>query len=126
MDARELRIGNLVNTRRGTQKCIDVLCDCVNFHDLECEPYDLIDPIPLTEEWLEKFGFEFEKPKSKLSTAKWHIKNLDENNKIGVNLQVQLFSIGEGVDWIFPMKIEYLHQLQNLYFALTGIELEFE
>jgi len=64
-------------------------------------------PIPLTEEWLLRFGFE-----SLLSGA-GYVKNYTEIgcNHNGLNI------IASG------LKIEFVHQLQNLYFALTGQEL---
>lgn len=76
------------------------------------------EPIPLTEEWLVKFGFEFNGGmgyKSPDNTAHW------------------FFSIGNGFTPAFfgsrtilsdgYKGCKYVHQLQNLYFALTGTEL---
>ena len=72
-------------------------------------------PIPLTDDWLLKFGFK----KEDKTPSKEH---------------GQYFSI-----WILDYKysfayapfredcgIKYVHQLENLYFALTGTELELE
>ena len=68
------------------------------------------EPIPLTEEWLLKFGF---KSKSYgYGDSEWKQWN---NGKITLNGFRETLS---GVD------CEYIHQLQNLYFALTGEELE--
>lgn len=67
-------------------------------------------PIPLTEELLKKFGFEHESEIEdfyhiqKLGTMRW------------LNKKLHHPSLG-----IIPT--EYVHQLQNLYFALTGDEL---
>jgi hypothetical protein len=69
--------------------------------------WDMIKPIPLTEEWLLKFGFK------------------KENNFTWGNLKMELkqkedgFSIWLGAD----LYLEHVHQLQNLYFALIGEEL---
>ena len=72
-------------------------------------------PIPLTEEWLLKFGF---------------ILNNDDyyESRDGILCYVEdgkvnmiLFEIG---DW--ETEIDHVHQLQNLYFALTGEELKIE
>lgn len=75
-----------------------------------------LEPIPLTEEWLERFGFnqlsdvwEFWK------NSHWDLKQHKLENKWW------LYCCGEEVDCI---RIDYVHQLQNLYFALTGEELE--
>lgn len=72
-------------------------------------------PIPLTEEWLLKFGFK----------------------KVGINFELnsiviwyssyekcfvwRFMNVGEDADR--KVRLDYLHQLQNLYFALTGEEL---
>jgi hypothetical protein len=83
----------------------------VNWYRIgECiEFIEWFEPIPLTEEWLLKFGF-------KKSSWGW-IKN-------GVNIQkgfTLAFSSNKN-----SIEIKHLHQLQNLYFALTGQELEFK
>lgn len=75
-------------------------------------------PIPLTPEILEKAGFkklsyDFEFWKNSM----WRLKQHKLNN------EWYLTHCGEEVDCI---KIKYLHQLQNLYFALTGEELNIE
>jgi hypothetical protein len=70
-------------------------------------------PISLTPEWLDRCGF---KDEGKSVYAKDHF-------KIGVSDQ-------GGANWVFYFdrhlnlrSLHYLHQLQNLYFALTGEEL---
>jgi hypothetical protein len=70
-------------------------------------PSDKLKPIPLTEEWLLKFGFD------KIDFQ--FIKN-----------GIKLFPIRDlYYRGNFPIKsdIKYVHQLQNLFFALTGEEL---
>jgi hypothetical protein len=70
-----------------------------------------IKPIPLTEEWLLKFGF----LKNLTSWTNWE----KPNNTKEVRLIIQgkyLFYNGR--------IIEHVHQLQNLYYSLTGEELE--
>lgn len=81
-------------------------------------------PIPLTEEWLEKLGFEI----CGYNQLSWrhteHIKNFELD---GINwadadypeYQFLNYNIGNDI-----FRIHYVHQLQNLYFALTGEELE--
>lgn len=78
-------------------------------------------PIPLTPEILEKCGFVFNEKgnlglefpaRMALIFNKGNVGELDfaqDNNRIS-------FKFGH---------IKYLHQLQNLYFALTGLELDF-
>lgn len=124
MDARELRIGSLVNNYgMGTPVLIDIRPFHFSTFELNIGMYE---PIPLTEEWLIKLGFE-----------KTLIK-FNDNSVLEALLfngfVVQKNSMYQG--WIVsrkqidqPFKIHYLnsilyvHQLQNLYFALTGEEL---
>lgn len=70
-----------------------------------------ITPIPLTEEWLLRFGWE------KLLTA------IGMFNETWINRFVKIEKTKSG-DFLFKsIHIKYVHQLQNLYFALTGEEL---
>lgn len=67
--------------------------------------------IPLTEEWLLKFGFEC------VFTNDDHHYYL-ESIDLSLDRSYQPFGIGK-----YKLKFEYVHQLQILYFALTGEEL---
>lgn len=69
-------------------------------------------PIPLTEEWLLKFGFE-RKPWGLVKGGLLFRDNIKNPCK-ELTLEV-----GNG----FRVTLQYVHQLQNLYFALTGEEL---
>ena len=76
--------------------------------------YDNIKPITLTEEWLLRLGFE--------KTMSWTFaKELIGNNILVYYLGEKGVSIG--FKNYSDFKCEYVHQLQNLYFALTGEEL---
>lgn len=84
------------------------------------------EPIPLTPEILEKCGFKKRRDEEYLFSI-----DLDKHISIVVNkdnffpmlLQDAEFSGGE-LNVYSCNLINYLHQLQNLYFALTGQELE--
>jgi hypothetical protein len=112
MKANELRIGNWIESKG---KQIEVTCvDILNYWNTECYG---VEPIPLTEEWLIKFGvnvgfLDFDSPKLTMSV------NLDAKNG-GYN-ELQIATSGTS-DLI--IECNYVHQLQNLYFALTGEEL---
>ena len=56
MVANELRIGNWVRTSKEEQ-VVDVLCDSLSTINHNCITYDMCAPIPITEEWLVRFGF---------------------------------------------------------------------
>ena len=66
-----------------------------------------ITPIPLDEEWLLKFGLEEDEP------GYYEI-----TKSIAINIDNHVYS---GRHWV--IELQYVHQLQNLYFALTFKEL---
>ena len=69
---------------------------------------ELIKPIPITEEWLIKFGFEKRTPDGYYF----------DKGRMSINLPDVYYKINFTL-----VKIYYIHQLQNLYFALTNKEL---
>ena len=86
-----------------------------------------IEPIPLNEDWLVRFGFEKD-----INTSWFRIGYFaemeDVSNRmiIGYNtVSNRLGCYQEGdANGIFAQKtFQYVHQLQNLIFALTGTEL---
>jgi len=74
--------------------------------------YDKFEPIPITKEWMLKFGFKYSDDKytHSLFNKKW-------------NKYFKVEFCGNGLFISFSARIKYIHQLQNLYFALTGEEL---
>ena len=121
IQANELRIGNLVNFGDST-----LIVDINVLKDLDVYNQHKIEPIPLTEEWLVKLGFEKRKdktPKIALDiVCVWNKKQFfffyeSKNNLIAIDfLNSDYFGTK-------TTEIQYVHQLQNLYFALTGEEL---
>jgi len=112
--ANELRIGNA--TDKGI--IVNLLESGVHVGRGKCFTYNEINPIPLTPEILEKAGF------VKDNTSQYG------GYCIGVGEGEQIRIINDkNIGWHWPMngycrpKTTYLHQLQNLYFALTGEEL---
>jgi hypothetical protein len=73
---------------------------------------EFIEPIPLTEEWLLKFGFKDRYDYWKKGGVKmvWSSRIVRTGERLGIR--------HKKCDHIV-----YVHQLQNLYFALTGEEL---
>lgn len=110
LDAKELRIGNFVYC-----KIYDKQIKMESFFGLcniESRP-DLFEPIPLTEEWLLKLGF------TKLYGCFGF-----ETQRGNFIIEEDLCEItGDYNDIGFMAPCGYVHQLQNLYFALTGSEL---
>ena len=83
--------------------------------DENVEEFSEFQPIPLTEEWLLKFGFE--------KSMSWtYVIELQGNLKLVYYLGEKGWSIGFKAYSDFS-NLEYVHQLQNLFFALTGEEL---
>lgn len=105
MDAQELRIGNYVYAQSGRISKIEredfaYHVGLANLEDNE--------PIPLTEGWLLKLG-------------------LKEVEGVFVKGHLKLLAIRD-LYWRanYPIIVDviHVHQLQNLYFALTGEELQ--
>ena len=125
MEAKELRIGNLllfpftnefveilgINAQETSKGITNTLSFKKDF-SLYCEKILALKPIPLTEEWFNKFGYynenrpnHFEKDEYTIDAhAFWDCNGMFIEDKNGV-------------------RIKYVHQLQNLYFALKGKEL---
>lgn len=116
----ELRIGNwLIDIKFGSYirfKSFFGLCN------VETNP-DLYNPIPLTPEILEKAGFKYDEGMESydLFTSSGLISiATDYSFFIGDNHLECGFAGGN------KSLVKYLHQLQNLYFALTGEELQID
>jgi hypothetical protein len=132
MKAKELRIGNWISTIYGMEFQVYPMA----FKQMPTdEKHNLIldtwKPISLTEEWLLKLGFNkndknrWVKEKSHYAIFYFEYYATGENNSMwrieyhdtdyGKNEYKDCHQWGE--------RIKYVHQLQNLYFALTGKEL---
>ena len=115
MQANELRIGNLIYKRlkSGNGRTINGEVGCQDivkiFEDIGSFIYE---PILLTEEWLLKFGF-------RVFPWGWVKKS---KRGFGIRLNIKTYSYE--IDGNPAVKLEYVHQIQNLYFILTGEELE--
>lgn len=102
MKASELRIGNFINSPNGQIIVSGIETD---FDDLTGGensvndfPLSKLQPIPITEEWLEKLGFK----------------------QYGMN---EFEHIDNGLYIECSYDLRYVHQLQNIFFALTNTEL---
>ena len=112
LQARELRIGNWVDLGggRNLRQIKDEELGCLN-----------LNPIPLTEEWLKRGGISHNGDQY-LECDVWSNDRPElaflvrNSNVIGLLIYGHIKYLG-----IPPM----LHRIQNLYFALTGEELEF-
>ena len=132
MEARELRIGNLIDYEGQYLPVLAIDNEREFFHTernelIKCSitlgQYDdngfmwttngrwlkRLKPIPLTEEWLLKFGFE----PSNFKKGCYFL-----NGRLLVPKEGYYFDYGASVN------LKHVHQLQNFYFALTVEELE--
>jgi len=116
MEAKELRIGNTILYKG---KVIDismvVLFQLYHLSDNHADSKKdklQYEPIPLTEEWLLRFGF----------------KHYGQGEAIFCHKKIYLYYRNNIFYFHKTIRFEilYVHQLQNLYFALTGLELEYE
>ena len=116
MEASELRIGNVVSTLRAIGNYWSwTFISHEDIYSISCGNENNFKPTPLTEEWLLKFGFE---------KTEWD--NFNSYRLIIGNNDYAIVLYSDGnceVGDIITCKIEYVHQLQNLYFALKGKEL---
>jgi hypothetical protein len=103
----ELRVGNWVLSP--TQGEIQIE------NGWQIDEGEEVKPIPLTEEWLFKFGFKFD------GHCSWWKNKLIE---LTIDTGEDEYSVfNDNGDYITLKGIKYVHSLQNLYFALTGEEL---
>jgi hypothetical protein len=138
MKAKDLRLGNLINV-----KCIAKECGHDEFDPQECNIHNikgilegnddfLYEPIPLTEEWLIKFGFEkviYESDETGYGTDyELDIKGVgcisysdDFSCALFGSKESSKHELGFLPNWD---NCKHVHSLQNLYFALIGEELK--
>lgn len=129
----ELRIGNLFMDSKDRLCHVEQISIEVGDTKIRSLNYSItsmpIRPIPLTEEWLDKLGFV--KTVSNLGRSisidyvdfrmPGFVCFLLDNNK---GLEVEYYSKHSVIDdRQYICAVNYIHQLQNVYFALTGNEL---
>jgi hypothetical protein len=130
MNFKELRIGNWVSIEPGWNKQWD-LQDYADYgKNVNGEwSNDKVEPIPLTPEILEKAGFV--KTTSKLGTNKdfdyvdYRLKNMVCYPLPTGEIEIEFCKLGIE-DRTYIALYKYLHQLQNLFYCLTGEELIIE
>ena len=126
MEAKELRIGNVTN--KGI--VVEIHKDYFYTHDLESSyrsSWFDVDPVLLDEKWLIKFGFVFEQEHFLCKGLTLNINDWvqfysdNQDNYDNCVLYIGLRDIDE--DFLNQKIVQYVHEFQNLYFAITGNEL---
>jgi len=102
-----LRVGNLVYDNKSQSNITITESNIMDIKNFE--------PIPITSEWLEEIGFQ----KRLQNKTSYPIRN---TNKVEFKLDSSDNYNWESSVNNFP-KVKYIHQLQNIYFTLTGTEL---
>lgn len=136
MNAQELRVGNLVTSKTwkgahrisGIREKIDSFVVHINGFDHEFKEgvYCDIEPITLTEEWLVRFGFYIDSDKA--GTRYISLGRTNKAMELFLVIPNNTLILSVRIDMIFVdlgARIKHIHQLQNLYFALTGQELTY-
>ena len=131
---RDLRIGNCIKIKEDSFHFQEILqinrgSICIEepiSDEFVCVDILDVEPIKISKEWLEKLGFKF------VIRNMWELKidfytklQFYENQDDYITLFIQNYNNGERVsDTHLAMKnIKYIHQLQNLFFDLTGRDL---
>jgi hypothetical protein len=127
MEAKNLRIGNWVQDEHGIAQYVyrlwkggaELAEDENGVDDLDYTE-DEIFGIPINEEWLLKFGFKDISNSVERRFIKDNFNWYSSSNEVVVELDNGL----NGYDLWTDCK--HIHELQNLFFAITGTELYFE
>jgi len=123
MKANELRIGNYVTFNNFIQPEKIVIVDgrfLLPFNKTDSEINNYYQPIPLTEEWLFKLGFE------KINDFNYSFDDfmylsVEDEDWEDLCMDVHIKNADVGI--IYLTALECVHHLQNLYFSLTNTEL---
>lgn len=113
MKATELMIGNWVKLFSCEDFIEEIGKEYIETTSFRKVSIKDVSGIPLTPEWVERFGFELNKD-GVFVLNKFCIEDREaEENRFG--------------SWMnnnYLMEVKFIHQLQNLYFAITGKELK--
>lgn len=119
MKASELRIGNFVELN-GVTHTVNGATIIYQKSTHNCNP------IHITEEWLLKLGFSTITENSDETKNYW-------NKGADCSIDVETYLLSHKIEVGFKYRVHerirtkqilFVHQLQNIYFALTGTELE--
>lgn len=120
----ELRLGVLAIESNVTHKGITEKIISVSIKDIM--NHQNLNPIPLTEEWLLKFGFIFDENKGfDYINDDGEISNIEDNPLWYKNYSQKRFCVYlKKLTCYVSLNCKYVHDLQNCYFIVTGQELE--
>lgn len=125
MKLEELRIGNYIRAK--SDKVIETVC-MLRVGKINGCNLPFYEPVPLTEDWLIKFGFQ-------------EIRNTFSIDCLEYQMEVSINSFSGTLErypnWFIGIKLgysndkvtitkQYIHQLQNLYYDWTDKELQIQ
>mgnify|MGYP001614383636 CR=1 FL=1 len=113
MKSTELRIGNIVYRNDIRKNEIYTI-----FSGGELDSSGIFTPVRLTDEWIKKLGYEKDGAEMFAVYGK-------ENSQNIVKCDDGYYFIDNEQGGINDIPMKYVHQLQNLYFALKGEELKY-
>jgi hypothetical protein len=111
IQSKQLRIGNLVKEGE-----VRIIRDDLIFVKGNSFSLDKFEPIPLTEEWLLKFGF------TKKENKQYWYKD-DSMLRFALLDGCLHCSIGDDKNGVLYNRLYSVHQLQNLFYAVNNTEL---
>lgn len=123
MDSSELRLGNYVNYEQTThiitgllrEACLSNWFKALDEEDAYLHRYNEISPIPITNKKLRKLGGTFD-------SGYWVFQDQE-------GWEVKFFQDKKGLMFIFPknnVRLDYIHELQNLFYELTKENLPYK
>ena len=118
MKANELRIGNWVLDDESDEVQIESIEPIMSNYTYRWEWLKYYKPITLTEQWLIDFGFE----DNDYSFDKGDFKITWGQRIVSTGVRSSFFLDGE-IPESYKIRIDTVHTLQNLYFALKNDEL---
>lgn len=133
MKPQELRIGNLVDLGKRIAKVIDIGHNSCTVVDLEetqdtLESYERTQGIVLTDEWFIKWGFFQDGEYWCRSVVDYNYcftyRDWAKNWAFYQEYTDSSDTKDDGVKYVISFDIEFVHQLQNLWFALLHKEIE--
>lgn len=134
MKSNELRIGSIIEYNNDGE----FLLNKVDWQDLKWitenpDGFNLVHrPIPITEVWLERLGFKSNERRPNANeyrrflytSRSVHISITVNKEEVGSNDNYHRTEIGYNIiSGAYLKGIRYVHELQNLFIALTGVEL---
>ncbi len=144
METKDLKIGNYINRNYGNIPIVilEVLSSRISYNNpvlsgkSVCADLKGFSPIQLNNEWMLNFGFyalndscgyrKEIKGRYRTFLLTVFLSHDIDGNEVWCENHADITEVGEGERFCsaIPLDINYVHQLQNLYYSITGKELK--